>query len=118
MNALAWVGVLVEVGAVEEPEAVLVSGEMRGNPIEDDADAVLVERIDEVHEVLGCTETATGREVPGRLVAPRTEERVLHDRQELEVGESNFFDVVHESSRQFLVTERAIVVFRHPLPRT
>src|SRR5689334_17841975 len=38
----AWVFVLVEVGAVKVVEAVLVFGEVGGNPVEQDTDTVLV----------------------------------------------------------------------------
>jgi hypothetical protein len=51
--SLPRVRVLVEVRAVEEHEPVLVGGEVRGHPVEDDADARLVQLVDEVHQVLG-----------------------------------------------------------------
>ena len=52
VEALARIGVLVEVRAVEVGEAVLVGREVRRHPVEDHADAALVQVIDEVHEVL------------------------------------------------------------------
>ncbi len=70
MKALARIGVLVEVRAVEVGEAVLVGGEVRGHPVENDADAVLVQVVDQVHEVLRRAVAAGGREVAGGLVAP------------------------------------------------
>ena len=77
MHALLRVGVLVEVGAVEVAEAVLVAREVRRHPVEDDADAALVQRIDQVHEILRRAEAAGRREVADRLVAPRAVERML-----------------------------------------
>ena len=68
---------------------MLVGREVRRHPVEDHADAVLVQRVDEVHEVLRRAVAAGRREVAGRLVAPRAVERVLHDRQELDVGEAH-----------------------------
>ena len=47
------VGVLVEMGAVEVAQAVQVVGEVGGHPVEDHADAVPVQVIDEVGEVVG-----------------------------------------------------------------
>ena len=47
VKALPRVGVLVEVRAVEEAEAVRVGGEVRGDPVEDDADPAAVERVDQ-----------------------------------------------------------------------
>ena len=43
MEALARIGVLVEVRAVEVCQAVLVGREMRRHPVEDDADAAPVQ---------------------------------------------------------------------------
>ena len=70
MKALARIGVLVEVRAVEVGEAVLVVGEVRRHPVENDADVVLVEVVHEVLEVLRRAEARGGREVSGDLVAP------------------------------------------------
>ena len=86
--ALAWVGVLVEVGAVEAGEPVGVHREVRRHPVEDDADASLVQPVDHRHQIGGRAVAGGRREVPGRLVAPRAVERVLHDRQQLDVGEA------------------------------
>ena len=44
MVALARIGMLVQMGAVEIGEAVLVAGKMGRHPVEDDADFVLVQR--------------------------------------------------------------------------
>jgi hypothetical protein len=53
VEALAAVGVLVEMGAVEVPQAVLVGGEVAGHPVQDHPDAAPVQDVDQVHEVLG-----------------------------------------------------------------
>ena len=52
VEALLRVGVLVQVRAVEIGQAVFVVGKVRRHPVEDDADAVLVQVVDQVHEVL------------------------------------------------------------------
>ena len=93
------IGVLVQVGAVEAGQAVGVGREVRRHPVEDHADAPLVEVVDEAHELLRRA-VARGRgEVAGRLVAPRPVERVLHDRQQLDVGEAVGERVVGERRR-------------------
>ena len=94
VKALAGVGVLVEVGAVEEAEAVLVGGEVGRHPVQDDADAVLVQVVDQIHEILRRAVAAGGGEVAGGLVAPGAVEGVLHDRQEFDVGEAQALDVL------------------------
>ena len=80
------VGRLVEVGAVEVDQARLVHREVRRHPVEDHPDPVAVQLVDEVHQVLGDPVARGGGEVAGGLVAPRAEERVLHHRQQLDVG--------------------------------
>src|SRR5207237_4247794 len=94
MKAFPWVGVLVEVCAVEVAEPVFVGRKMGGHPVEDHADAALVQEIDEVHEVLWRAVAAARHEVAGGLVAPRAEERVLHDGQELDVGEAQTLQMI------------------------
>ena len=85
--ALARVGVLVERGAVEAGQAPVVLREVRRDPVDDDADARLVESIDEIAEVVGVTESGGRGEVAADLIAPRGGERVLGDRQQFDVGE-------------------------------
>ena len=73
--------------------------------------------IDQVFEVLGRPEAAGRREKPEHLVAPGTRERVLHDRQQLEVRESQVFHVRDEPMRQLAIGEEAIAFLRHARPR-
>ena len=82
------VGVLVERGAVELGQRPLVLGEVGGDPVDDDADAGLVQRVDEVAEVVGVPEPRGRGEVGRHLVAPRAAEGVLGDGQQLHVGEA------------------------------
>ena len=78
VRAAARVGVLVERGAVEARERELVAREVRGDPVEDHAEAVAVQAVDELAEVVGRAEARRRREVAGHLVAPRAAERVAH----------------------------------------
>ena len=88
MESLARVGVLVEVRAVEVGEAVRVGRKVRRYPVEDHANAVLVQVVDQVHEILRRAVARRGREVSGGLVSPGTVEGMLHHRQELDMGET------------------------------
>src|SRR5215472_13213994 len=83
--SLSRIGMFIQVSAVKETEASFVFREMRWDPIQDHSDSALVEVVDEVHEVVGRSEPAGGREVAGRLVSPRTIERMLHDRKQFHV---------------------------------
>ena len=89
----------VEMRAVEVGEAVSVGREVRWNPVEDDADAVLVQVVDQVHEVLRRAVARGGREVSGGLVSPGTVEGMLHHGQKLDVGESHLADVFGKARR-------------------
>ena len=116
VDAHPWVRVLVEVRAVEGLETELVGGEVRRHPIQDHADAVLVQVVDEEHEVLRRP-IARGRgEVARDLVTPRLVERMLHHRQELDVREAHARDVVGEAGGELAVGEPAAALLRHAHP--
>jgi hypothetical protein len=90
---LARVGVLVEVGTVEESEALEVLREVRRDPVDHHADPGPVKRVHQVLEVVGGTEPARRGEEAQRLVAPGAVEGVLGRRQELDVGVAHLGDV-------------------------
>ena len=97
VRALAGVGVLVQRGAVEAGERPVVAREVRGHPVDDDADAPAVQLVDEsTRKSSGVPQRERRREVAGDLVAPRAAERMLHDRHQLDVGEPEVGDVVGE----------------------
>ena len=86
LEALARVGVLVERGAVEARQSLLIGREMRRDPVEDDAEPRGVGPIDEARESRGLAEAASRGEQADRLVAPGFVERMLADRQKLDMG--------------------------------
>ena len=100
MEAESRVGVFVQVGAVELGEPVGVGGEMGWDPVEHDAEAALVEVIDHEHQVLRLAVPAGGGEVPRRLIAPRTVERVLHHGHQLDMGETGLLEVIGQLHRE------------------
>ncbi len=116
MRAPARVGVLVQVRPVEGGERPVVAREVGGHPVEDHADAALVEAVDEVAEVVGCAEARRRRVVAGHLVAPRAGEGMLHHRQQLDVREAEVRDVVGELVRELAVAQRAVVLERVAAP--
>ena len=87
------VRVLVERRAVEAGQREVVLGEVRRHPVHEDPDAGLVQPVDEVAQAVRVTEAGGGGVVRGDLVAPRAAEGVLHDRQELHVGEAGLLQV-------------------------
>ena len=114
--AAARVGVLVEGGAVELGQRPLIGGEVARHPVEDDADAGLVQPVDEALEAVGVAEAGVGGEVGGDVVAPRAAERVLHHRHQLHVGEAELGDVGHEGVGQLVPGVEALVVVLAPGP--
>ena len=114
MLALARVGVLVEMRAVEPGERVRILREVAGHPVEDHADAVRVALVDELHQVGGRAEARRRRVEVGDLIAPGRLVRMFRDRQQLDVGEAERPDVGHQLRRQFAIGERAVVGAAHP----
>ena len=108
MLAEPGVLVLVEVRAVEEAEAVHVLGEVRGHPVEEHAVPVSVQVVDQVGEVVGRAEPRGRREVADGLIAPAPVERMLADRHQLDVGEPQAVQVLHELMGQLERIDRQV----------
>ncbi len=96
METQPRVRMLVEMRAVESREAVRIVREVRRHPVEDHADAGLVQRVDEVHAILRRAVARGGREVARGLVSPGAVERMLGDGHELHVREAHLRHVVGE----------------------
>src|SRR2546429_5027833 len=99
---------LVERGAVEAAEPVRVVREMPGHPIEDHGEARAMTGVDEMQEIGRTAEAARRREHPGRLVAPRSVERMLHHRQELDMGEAEVARVCGQLLGELAIRQPAI----------
>src|SRR5260370_34970436 len=93
MGALARIRMFVEMRAIELGEAVGVTREMRGSPIQKDADAGLVAAIHKLHEFRRTAEAAGGRKVAESLVAPGAVAGMLHEWGEFDVRVVEIFDV-------------------------
>ena len=117
MLALPRVLVLEERRAVEAREPVFVLGKVARHPVENHAEAGLVAGVDELLELFRRAEAAGGREEPEHLVAPGSRERVLHDRQQLDVGEAHLLHVRHELVRQLGVREKPVAFLGDARPR-
>ena len=70
MHAKPGVGVLVKMGAVEKDQAVLVGRKVRRYPVQNHADAVPGEVIDEVGKILRCAIATGDREGADSLLPP------------------------------------------------
>ena len=86
--AAAGILVLVQRGAVEPAQREVVLREVGGHPVEDHAEAGAMAGVDEEAQVVRRAVAGGRREIGADLVAPRPGERVLGEREELEVGEA------------------------------
>src|SRR6266404_2800902 len=111
MSPLARIRMFVEMSAVELGEAVSVTREMRGSPIQKDADSGLVAAIHKLHEFRRTAEAARGREVPESLVAPGAVEGMLHDGKQFDVRVAEIFDVGNQLVAEFSIAKPAIMIF-------
>ncbi len=116
MESLAWIGMLEQMGAVKVCQAVLVVGEVRWHPVENHADAGLMQMVDQGHEVLRRA-LARGRgKVPRGLVTPGAEKRVFSYRQQFDVRKAQLANMVCQQRGDFPVAEGTITLFGHPAP--
>ena len=115
--ALARIGVLVQVGAVEQPGAMGVGGEMRGHPVQDHTQAGGVRFFDKVREASRVAK-ARGRCIQAqRLVAPGAVEGVLADRQQLDVAEAQAHGIRDQRVGEFIPVQPAVAVLGLAPPR-
>ena len=110
----ALLGALIAGRAVEHAQAVLVPGEVCRDPVDDDADALGVQLVHKIHEVLRSTVTARGCEEARHLVAPAAVIGVFRDGQQLDVGVVHIFEVLHELVRDAAVVGKHLAVFLPP----
>jgi len=116
MDTLARIRMLIEVRAIEEAQPMGVIGKVRRHPIENHPNAMLVQGIDEIHKVLRRAIATCGSKETRGLVTPGTVEGVLHDGQELDVGESQALHVLGQPRSQLSVAEVPVVLLRHSAP--
>ncbi len=108
MLALPRIGVLKQRGSVEAREPVSILGKMRGHPIDDDPDAVLVAMIDQVHQPFGRTVSAGRTKIAQRLVAPARCVRMLGNWQQLNVRKVHLLTVRHQLLGDLMVGEPTV----------
>ena len=94
MASALGIHVLVEVCPVKPRQAVRVIWKVGRSPVDDHADATLVQRVDQGHEFAGIPEAAGRGEIPCGLIAPRAAERVFRYGQQLHMSEAHLLNVV------------------------
>lgn len=102
----ARVFVFVESRAIEAGERPIIAWEMSGHPIDNDANAGLVQGVNEELEIFRWTEAAGGSVEAGDLITPGRVICVFGDGKQFDVGESHLFHVGDQWFGQFAITER------------
>lgn len=82
---------------------MLVLGEVGGNPVQDDADARLMEAVDQGLEAVRRAKAGVGGKKARDLVAPGKVQGMLHHRHELHMGEAQLLHIGHHLVRHALV---------------
>ena len=107
---------LIKILAVEMAQPLLILAEMPGHPVHDDADAVLVRRIDKIAEIIRCSVAARHGEIARRLIPPGTVIGMLAQRHELDVGIVHVFDIGDELVGKIAIGE--ILSIERAAPRS
>ena len=94
---------LVESLAIKATQGPIILGEVGWHPVHDDADAILVQGIDQLSEFIRRAPTRRRRVVARDLVSPGPAEGVLGHGQELDVSETVFLEVRDEILAQAVV---------------
>jgi hypothetical protein len=102
----AGVGVLVQRRAVEARQRPVVLGEVPGDPVDEDPDARLVQPVNQIAEIVGRPVPCRRRVEPRHLITPGAGERVLRNREELDVGEAEVGEVLRQSLGRLAVRQR------------
>src|SRR5690606_35912232 len=97
VKALARIGMLVERRAVKVAQPVRIGREVSGHPVQYDAQAGAMAAVDKVGEIGGSAITGCGRELSQGLITPRSAERMLHNRHELQMRKPHLAGVIDQA---------------------
>ena len=118
VEALTWISVFIQGRAVEVAQAVRIGGEMPRHPVGDHAQATRVCRINKRLKFLRGAVADGWRIQTNWLIPPRTVERMLTHRHDLDVGKSHVVGVIDQFFRKFTVGhETFAVLVTYTLPR-
>ena len=112
--SFARIGMFIQMGTVKLVQAVAVFGEVGGNPVHDDADAGLVELVNQITQIVRRTETAGGSKHSYHLISPGTIKRVLAEGQKFDVGKAHVGYIRNQRIGQFAIGHKLVVFFAPP----
>ncbi len=113
---LSRIGVLIKMRAVEITESGFVLRKMRGNPIQDDADPVLMKVVDQIHEIGWRAEPARRSKVTDYLISPRTIEGMFHNGHKLDMRKTCVVDVISQERSDLAISKPPVSLLGHTHP--
>src|SRR5258707_13528030 len=101
MFPFAWIGVLIKMSAVKESQSMIIPRKVRGYPVKENTNTLLMHIIHKVLKVFRRTETTGWRIVARYLVPPRAVVRELGNRHQFDRSESLILAYLCQRKRQF-----------------
>src|SRR5436190_3284259 len=108
MEPFTHIRVFVSMSTIEHEQTMGIIRKMRGHPIKDHTYVFFVECFNQPHQSLRVTETRSRRKETCALVTSAAVKWVFHNRHELDMRKSHFFDVGYQA-RSYLVI--AVIAF-------
>src|SRR5690349_11439608 len=123
--SLARIRVLIQMRSIEVAESRSIFGEVRGNPVQENANTLLMHIIDEELKIFWCPIAARRCIIARHLVAPRSIKGIFRDGQEFDMCKTQMLDVSRQLYRQLTIGQEAIffrvalaMSFGNMLPRS
>lgn len=95
MEALTGILMLIQACAVKAGQSMGISGKMSRHPVQNHADARLVQFVDKIHKVLGAAVPGSGCIITDDLVPPGSVEGMLHDGHQFHMGITHLLHIGH-----------------------
>ena len=108
----AGISIFIRRRTIEIREAERIFRKMRGHPVQNHADAMLVQIVDQILEAQRRAVTAGRRIISGYLIAPGAIERMFGNSHELHMRIAHPATVFHELFCIFFIREKAVLIRR------
>ena len=118
MFAAAGIRIFKDALTVESCKTVCIRAEVRGHPVQDNADSGIVQLVDHIHEVIGCSVARCRRIVTRDLISPGAVEGVLGNADQLDMGIAELLQILYDAVSEFSVVIEPVSAVRMFHPRT
>ena len=103
MLAPRRVRIFIKMSPIKLCQGMRILGKMTWHPVENDTDTRLMTTIHKATEISQDAMSAGWSEIARRLITPRSIQRMLGNRHQLDMSETQRNHVSDQSSRQFLI---------------